>query len=61
MQRYFDVRHVDSATTYRAHLFFNQPEASLAKFSNQLEAGLAKFSNQSKARLAKFEIWDPKI
>jgi len=43
--QYFEVRHVDSATTYRAHFFSNQPEAGLAGFANQSEASLAKFEN----------------
>ena len=32
--RCFEVRHVDSATTYRAQHFLNQSKASLAKFEN---------------------------
>ncbi len=30
----FEVRHVDSATTYRAHFFSNQSEAGLAGVEN---------------------------
>ena len=30
----FEVRHVDSATTYRAQHFLNQSKAGLAKFEN---------------------------
>ena len=32
--RCFEVRHVDSATTYRAQHFLNQSKAGLAKFEN---------------------------
>ena len=32
--QYFDVRHVDSATAYRALFFTNQSETGLAKFEN---------------------------
>ena len=32
MLEYFKVRHVNSATTYRAQVFLNQSEAGLAKF-----------------------------
>jgi len=33
--RCFEVRHVDSATTYRAQHFLNQLKAGLAKFKIQ--------------------------
>ena len=46
----FEVRHVNSATTYRAQFF-----------SIQSKAGLANFLNQLRASLAKFEIQDPKV
>lgn len=32
MFQYFEVRHVNSATTYRPQVFLNQSEAGLAKF-----------------------------
>ena len=34
MFQYFEVRHVNSATTYRPQVFLNQSEAGLAKFEN---------------------------